>query len=651
VKRITTASLVAAAPFAVALSMAQDDAGIPQEPLEVGVTEQVRVGLVLLETLVLDGRGRTVPGLTRDDFILKVNGNRVPIDVLDVDCPAGAVDDVRDADWARGEGRPSAVMPELGRRIVLAFDYYHLNMTRRADVLGQAQAMIAHDKAPGDEVMIVALANGLRIEQRFTADAETLVEALRRMEYDSTLYAMDFGSLVDDRSLFDNLATLADVLANYDGTKAVILFSQLVSRAYPSRPRGRTISLPSVWDLWFENVAARAAAARTVIYPVDASGLNNGGPVGGSPSLARLATQSGGRFTYLTNDLSLGYARAQRDLACRYTVGFYVEAGEMRDRRAIKVKVKRGLDFRVYSPEIVRYGSAEERRRARLEAAFSDPEPLDEPLIRTQAFALRPRSASAWDGLWVVHFPWPVPADGATLGVAAKLMRGHLSAGESEQEFRVEPAAPGGTGTRPVTVVGEARLKPGSHTLTVVVARAGGERLHTSRVEFAVPEVPRGEIFLRGPVLAKAVRDGVLIRVADHGERKAWAPEQASMRGEDETVEVEPVVVHDFDPSDTILARWDACYVGRSDTDANSSHSVVRRVIRESDDTVVHQLTAIPLDLKSEDKDKGAVSCQSRVDDVPPGTLEPGSYHLEITVLVNGSDVPLAAARAPIRVD
>jgi hypothetical protein len=91
--------------------------------------------------------------------------------------------------------------------------------------------------------------------------------------------------------------------------------------------------------------------------------------------------------------------------------------------------------------------------------------------------------------------------------------------------------------------------------------------------------------------------------------------------------------------------------VGRSDTDANSSHSVVRRVIRESDDTVVHQLTAIPLDLKSEDKDKGAVSCQSRVDDVPPGTLEPGSYHLEITVLVNGSDVPLAAARAPIRVD
>jgi VWFA-related protein len=633
--------LVAAAPFAVALSMAQDDAGIPQEePLEVGVTEEMRVGLVLLETLVLDGRGRTVPGLTRDDFILKVQGKRVPIDVLDVDCPSGAVDDARDADWKGGEGPPSPVLPELGRRIVLAFDYYHLNMTRRAKVVGQAQTMIAHRKAPGDEVMIVALANGLRIEQRFTADAETLVDTLRRMQYDSTLYAMDFQSLVTDRFFFDNLATLADVLANYDGTKAVILYSQLVSRA-------------DDWDLWFDNVAARAAAARTVIYPVDASGLNSVGPVGGSPSLARLATQSGGRFTYLTNDLSLGYARAQRDLACRYTVGFYVEAGEMQDRRAINVNVKRVDDFHVYSPEIVHYGSAEERRRARLEAAFNDPGPLDEPLIRTQAFPLRPRSTNAWDGLWVVRFPWPVPADGATLEVAAKLMRGHLSAGEFEREFRVEPGSPGGAGARPVTVVGETRLKPGSHTLTVVVSRAGGERLHTSRVEFAVPEVPRGEIFLRGPVLAKAVRDGVLIRVADHGERTAGPPELSSMLGEDETVDVEPVVVHDFDPTDRILARWDACYVGRGEASAANGRKqqVVRRVFRQSDNGVVHEFEPVPLDLGGEDGDQGAVSCQGRVDDFPPGTLEPGSYELEIAVLANGSDVPVAAARAPIRVD
>lgn len=633
-KEIVTASLVAALLPGVGMSFAQDDPGGPQEPLETGVTEQVRVDLVLLETLVLDAKGRTVPGLTKDDFILTVQGRSVPIDVLDVDCPGGAVDEVRGADRGRGELRPPPVVPELQRRIVLVFDYYHLPKIRRSDVLAQARAAIADDKAPGDEVMIVAMANGLRIEQRFTAEVETLVETLRRMEHDTTLYAMDFGSLVTDRSFFENLATLADVLANYEGTKAVILFSQLVSRA-------------DDWDLWFESVAARAAAARTVIYPVYTGGLAAGGPPGGSPSLARLATQSGGRFTYGTNDLSLGYARAQRDLACRYTVGFYVDAGDVDDRRAVSIRVTRG-DAHVFSPEIVRRWSAEERRKAKLEAAFSDPEPFDEPLIRAQALPVRPQSANAWDGLLVVHLPWPVPADGTVLDVAAHLTRGHLAAGKFEREFRLEPAAPGTAAIRPVTIVGEARLAPGSHTLTVVVGTAGGERLHTSRVEFVVPEVPRDRIFLREPVLARVVRDGVVIRVAgeaSEGNTKAGAPERPPAFDDS----VEPLLVHGFEPSDAILARWEACYVGRRDArDASAKKTkVVRRVIRQSDGAVVHELPPVPLDLTGEDK----VSCQGRLDDIPSGTLEPGSYRLDVAVVREGSDVPLAVARAPVRVE
>jgi hypothetical protein len=44
---------------------------------------------------------------------------------------------------------------------------------------------------------------------------------------------------------------------------------------------------------------------------------------GGPPGLHRLAVDTGGRITKNTNDLSLGIARAERDLACRYTIGVY----------------------------------------------------------------------------------------------------------------------------------------------------------------------------------------------------------------------------------------------------------------------------------------------------------------------------------------
>ena len=41
---------------------------------------------------------------------------------------------------------------------------------------------------------------------------------------------------------------------------------------------------------------------------------------------------TGGRFTEATNDLGLAYSRAQRDLGCTYTLGFYVD-GDVDARR------------------------------------------------------------------------------------------------------------------------------------------------------------------------------------------------------------------------------------------------------------------------------------------------------------------------------
>ena len=58
--------------------------------------------------------------------------------------------------------------------------------------------------------------------------------------------------------------------------------------------------------------------------------------------LTRLANETGGRLTRFTNDFSLAFARAQRDLGCQYTIGFYLRDDGNVDRpRRIKVNVLR----------------------------------------------------------------------------------------------------------------------------------------------------------------------------------------------------------------------------------------------------------------------------------------------------------------------
>ena len=66
---------------------------VAQEPAQIGLTEKEDVALVLVETLVTDGDGRTVPDLAQDDFQLSVNGEVLKPEAVDVTCPGGAMDD------------------------------------------------------------------------------------------------------------------------------------------------------------------------------------------------------------------------------------------------------------------------------------------------------------------------------------------------------------------------------------------------------------------------------------------------------------------------------------------------------------------------------------------------------------------------------
>ncbi len=144
---ILLACLITMPPLAVPLLAApQDD---DEDPLDVGTRETSRTRLILMDVVVLDKKDRTVPGLTEDDFEVVYRGAAAPIDTLDIDCPAGGLDDPRGKKPM--EARDTIPAPEQGRRTVLLFDYLHLSglgLARSFDAASTGKRLIRTSRCP-----------------------------------------------------------------------------------------------------------------------------------------------------------------------------------------------------------------------------------------------------------------------------------------------------------------------------------------------------------------------------------------------------------------------------------------------------------------------------------------------------------------------
>jgi VWFA-related protein len=237
-------------------------------PVESGLGTRVEVRLVTVDVIALDRADRTVADLSRDDFRLFVDGKETPIDTLDVFCDGGGSEDPvarRIGDWDT-----PADLSGGTRRVVLAFDYLHLPTVPCPDgdlpchydtqSLQQFQDVLAaKTEVTDEEVMVVAVTNGVRIEQPFTRDRRAVVETLRRMEHDVSLWAGNFSHLTE-LPLFSGLNALMTILRPVPGPKAVV---------FVSAGKGPGADYESD----FRRLAARASDAQASIYSVDCRGL------------------------------------------------------------------------------------------------------------------------------------------------------------------------------------------------------------------------------------------------------------------------------------------------------------------------------------------------------------------------------------------
>jgi VWFA-related protein len=427
----------------------------PPKPVTTGTQEQAQVTLVQIDAVIMDHDGKTVTGLTKADFELKIDGEKVVISNVDLLCPIGATADPLPI--KSKEPMPAPIGPGLKRRIVFLFDYTFLDVTMRAGVLDAAASMLDSLKTDDEEVMIVALAGDVRIEQKFTKDKKQLMQSLWRMKHDNTLWPKEFPIGVSGQGYFDDLETLMDVLGAYDGSKAIVMFSEAQGLD------------PAMGDLWYDEVAAHANASNASIYPSKPGML--GGQSGGQV-LSRLANQTGGRMPNFTNDLSLPYRRAQRDLSCRYLISAPVTPAKSKSPQKLSVDVtKHGLQVR--SPEMVRLFPEAERQANRARAAYVDPGPYERPLVRAYGYSAAPVGIKKWDTLLAVNFPAPVGASGADVNIKAAVRRDNTVVGEYKRTIHVDPPAGGGT-SRNVTLLGDRALAPGQYDLTVVLTDAAG---------------------------------------------------------------------------------------------------------------------------------------------------------------------------------
>jgi len=226
----------------------------PATPIPIDLVEQENVRLIVLDVLVVDSKDRTVPGLSIDDFEIVVDSRPIQPDTLDVRCDR-QLGDARAVNRARNRETPA--QSGDGGKIVLAFDYLHLNQLQRVEVLEQARELVRHGGMNGEEVMLAALNGGLRIEQTFSSDKDRVHESLHRMQHDITLWEPDFFHL-SETGWMAGMTALFDVLGTVPGPKKVVFYSAMTDTPL---------------DLEFRQIAAQAAVSRCSVYPVDAAGL------------------------------------------------------------------------------------------------------------------------------------------------------------------------------------------------------------------------------------------------------------------------------------------------------------------------------------------------------------------------------------------
>lgn len=420
-RKMTAAAAIAMLNVAPLYSQQQDQAPANQQTGQNFVLK-VNSDLVLTNIVVRDKKtGDIVRGLTQKDFTIYENGKQQQISSFDFQ----SVDQAQPLNEATISGQNSllqglkestATEEELRnhRLILMFFDLTSMQVEDLDRAADAARNYLNKQMQPADLVAIASLGTALTLDQDFTADKKALLNVINRYtgsegegfaqgdngtgtnsSEDASGYTPDeseYNDINTDRELFA-LKTLAQSLSRINQKKSLLYFSGGLTKDGIENQASLRSAI---------NAAVRANLS---IYSVDTRGLQAISPLGDNTkgslrgtaaftgsgvqanfdsnfssqeTLSTLATDTGGKAFFDSNDFAPAFQKVQQDTSAYYAIGFH-STNTLRDGRFRKLAIKVDrqnvkLEYRpgYYAPADFKHSNKDDRERELQEELASD---------------------------------------------------------------------------------------------------------------------------------------------------------------------------------------------------------------------------------------------------------------------------------------
>jgi VWFA-related protein len=235
------------------------------------VLDRVEVSRVVIDARIVDGRGRVIPALTREEVRLEVDGQPVRLESVDWIDETGRATARATAPWPRLADEIGAP----GRLIVFLFqkDFQGGRMKGLMRMKDQA-ATLADSLGSGAHVAVLVHDSHLRLHADFTTDRSLLRRAIVHSvlrEWPKPIDAGPFPSLaalLDQQAARDAdtpetaLLVLARALQSLPGAKSVVLFGWGLGQLV-----GGTVQMQNNYGA----VQQALAEARATVFSLDIS--------------------------------------------------------------------------------------------------------------------------------------------------------------------------------------------------------------------------------------------------------------------------------------------------------------------------------------------------------------------------------------------
>lgn len=368
-----------------------------QTPAQSQYRVHVTTELVLVNVVARDKKGNLIRDLKKDDFTLFEDGKRQTISTFDFEnvdelATAGAADATVSGTAPQGgllRTAPASNNPlnARDRRLMLLFfDFSAMDPEQIDRSVDAAKKFVQTRMQPADLIALVSLATNLRIDLDFTDDKSKVLSALsaytstQGQGFDNgatgsseggaetggafTADDTDYNTFNADRKLLA-LQSIMQTLGKISQKKAIVYFSSGINQSGVENQSA------------LRAATASAVKANVSIYPVDIRGLQafppggeaqsaslhgqsayNGSAVlndlsnnaGSQETLSTLASDTGGKAFFDSNDFGGVFSQVQKDSSAYYVLGF-TSTNPLKDGkfRHLRVQLKRPdvhLDFR-----------------------------------------------------------------------------------------------------------------------------------------------------------------------------------------------------------------------------------------------------------------------------------------------------------------